>query len=94
MALGGLAREARTAALVALLVGLPIVFVGLVPREVAPPAGWASDAFPFVHAVRFFVASLFDVSPWATVGREAAWLCGLALGYGLVARAVAPRLAS
>ncbi len=93
-ALGGLAREARTAALIALLVGLPIVFVGLVPREVAPPAGWISDGLPFAHTVRFFVASLFDVSPWGTVGREAAWLAGLALGYGVLARASASRLVS
>lgn len=90
--LGGLAREARTAALVALLVALPLVFVGLVPREVAPPAGWVSDAFPFAHAVRFFTAALFDVSPWTTVGKEAAWLTGLAAAYGLLARLAAPRL--
>jgi len=92
--LGGLAREARTAALVAVLVALPLVFVGLVPREVAPPAGWISDAFPFAHAVRFFTAALFDVSPWAAVGKEAAWLAGLGLGYGALARLAAPRLTS
>jgi len=53
--------------------------LGLVPREVIPPAGWISDAFPFVHAVRFFTSSLYDASPWAGVGREAAWLIGLGL---------------
>ena len=36
---GALAREARTASLVAVLVVLPIVFLGLVPREVAPVGG-------------------------------------------------------
>ena len=76
--LGGLAREARTASLVALLVVLPIVFLGLVPKEVVPAAAWISEAFPFSHAARFFQAALFDSSPWSTVGREALWLVGLA----------------
>ncbi len=92
--LGSLAREARTAALVAVLVALPVVFVGLLPREVAPPAGWVSDAFPFAHAGRLFTASLFEVSPWGALGREAAWLVGLAAGYGVLARLAAPRLTS
>jgi ABC-2 type transport system permease protein len=90
--LGGLARETRTAALVAVLVTLPIVFVGVVPREVAPPAGWVSDAFPFAHAVRFFTAALFEVSPWGGLLREAAWLVALGLVYGVAARLAAPRL--
>ena len=42
--LGALAREARSASLVALLVVMPIVFLGLIPAEVVPPAGWLSDA--------------------------------------------------
>lgn len=90
--IGGLAREARTASLVAVLVVLPVVFVGLVPREVARPAGWVSDAFPFAHAVRFFSSALFDVSPWSAVGREVAWLLGLGLAYGVLARFAARRL--
>jgi ABC-2 type transport system permease protein len=90
--IGGLAREARTASLVALLVVLPIVFLGLVPREVVPAAAWISEAFPFSHAARFFQAALFDADPWASVGREALWLVGLALGYGLLARVAARRL--
>lgn len=92
--LGTLAREARTASLVAILVVLPIVFVGLVPREIAPPAGWFSDAFPFAHGVRFFSSALYDVSPWRTLGREALWLLGLGAGFGLLARAGARRLSS
>jgi ABC-2 type transport system permease protein len=91
---GGLAREARTASLVAMLLVLPIVFVGLVPREVSPAAGWISDAFPFVHAVRFFSSALYDVSPWGTLGREAAWLIGLGALFWLAARAAARRLAA
>ena len=49
--LGGLAREGRTASLVAILAVLPIVFLGLVPREVAPAAAAISNAFPFAHGV-------------------------------------------
>ena len=85
-ALGTLAREARTASLVALLVVMPIVFLGLVPREVVPTAGYVSDALPFTHAVRLFSSSLYDASPWAAVAREAAWLGALCLGFGALAR--------
>jgi ABC-2 type transport system permease protein len=91
-AVGGLAREARTASLVAILIVLPIVFLGLVPREIVPLAGWLSDAFPFAHAVRFFASSLFDRRPWGTLGREAAWLVGLVAAYGALARLAARRL--
>ena len=90
--LGALAREARTASLVALLVVLPIVFLGLVPREVVPVAGVLSDALPFAHAVRLFASSLYDARPWAAVGREAAWLAGLGLAFAAAARLGARRL--
>ena len=92
--LGALAREARAASLVALLVVLPVVFLGLVPREVVPAAGWISDALPFAHAVRFFSASLYDLSPWGTMLREAAWLAGLAAIFGAIARVGTRRLSS
>jgi ABC-type multidrug transport system permease subunit len=84
--LGTLAREARTASLVALLVVMPIVFLGLVPREVVPTAGFVSDGLPFAHAVRLFSSSLYDASPWGSVAREAAWLAGLCLAFGGLAR--------
>jgi ABC-2 type transport system permease protein len=84
--LGALAREARTASLVALLVVLPIVFLGLVPRELVPAAGWISDLLPFVHAVRLFASALYDASPWGTVLVEAAWLAALGLVFAAVAR--------
>lgn len=90
--LGALAREARTASLVAVLVVLPIVFLGLVPGEIVPVAGWISDALPFAHAVRFFASALYDTSPWATLAREALWLAGLALVFGAAARVAARRL--
>jgi ABC-type Na+ efflux pump permease subunit len=90
--LGALARESRTASLVSLLVVLPIVFLGLVPREVVPAAGYVSDALPFAHAVRFFGSALYDASPWSAVAREAAWLVGLAAVFATAARAGARRL--
>jgi len=90
--IGGLAREARSASLVALLAVLPIVFLGLVPKEVVPAAAWISEAFPFSHAARFFSSALFDADPWPSVAREALWLVGLGAGYGLLARVAARRL--
>ena len=90
--LGALAREARTASLVAVLVVMPIVFVGLVPQQVVPVAGWISDALPFAHAVRYFASSLYDTSPWATVLRELGWLIGLGAIFGGLARLASRRL--
>lgn len=84
--LGALSREARTASLVALLVVLPVVFLGLIPSEVFPAAGWVSDALPFAHAVRLFSSALYDVHPWSSVAREAAWLGGLTALYGAATR--------
>lgn len=91
--LGALARESRTASLLAVLVVLPVVFLGLVPKEIVPAAAWISDLFPFVHAVRFFASALYDGSPWQILGREAAWLIGLAAVFGGLARLSARRLA-
>jgi len=90
--LGALARETRTASLVAVLVVMPVVFLGLVPREVAPVAGWLSDGLPFAHAVRYFSASLYDASPWGEVFRELLWLTGLGLVFGGLARVATRRL--
>jgi hypothetical protein len=90
---GALARESRTASLVGVLVVLPVVFLGLVPREIVPIAAWVSDLFPFVHAVRYFASALYDGSPWGTIARETAWLVGLAALFGGLARLSVPRLA-
>jgi len=90
--LGALARDARSASLVAVLVVMPVVFLGLVPREVVPVAGWLSDALPFVHAVRYFASALYDASPWRTVGRELLWLAGLGALFGSLARVATRRL--
>ena len=90
--LGALAREARSASLVALLVVMPIVFLGLIPREVVPPAAWVSDVLPFAHSVRFFSAALYDLSPWTSVLREGVWLVALGVVFGGLARIEARRL--
>jgi ABC-type transport system involved in multi-copper enzyme maturation permease subunit len=90
--LGGLAREARSASLVALLVVMPIVFLGLIPAEIVPPAGWLSDLLPFAHSVRFFRSALYDLGPWGEVAREALWLVVLGLVFGGLARLGARRL--
>ena len=83
---GALAREARTASLVAVLLVLPIVFLGLIPPEVFAAAGWASDGLPFAHGVRLFSATLYDLHPWGAVAREAAWLVALGTLFSLLAR--------
>jgi ABC-2 type transport system permease protein len=90
--IGALAREVRSATLGALLVALPIVLLGLIPREVAPPAGYVSDIFPFSHGERFFSSALYDLHPWATIGPEALWLLGLLVVWGALARLAQPRL--
>ena len=90
--LGALAREARTASLVAVLVVMPIVFLGLIPPQIVPPAGWASTLLPFTHAVDFFRAALWDLSPWGEVLRQALWLLALGLVFGTLARLGARRL--
>jgi ABC-2 family transporter protein len=92
--LGALAREARTASLLAVLVVLPVVFLGLVPRGAVALAWWISDFLPFAHAVRFFGAALYDPSPWRTVAVETAWLLGLGAVFWVLARLGMRRLTS
>jgi ABC-2 type transport system permease protein len=83
---GALAREARTASLVAVLLVLPIVFLGLIPPEVFAAAGWVSDGLPFAHGVKLFSATLYDLDPWGAIARETAWLAGLGALFSLLAR--------
>jgi ABC-type Na+ efflux pump permease subunit len=89
---GALARESRTAVLVAFLAALPLVLLGLVPECAARAAWWVAHAFPFSHAVDFFQAALYDTDPWTTLLREAAWLVGLAAAFGAAARLAVRRL--
>ncbi|HSB37585.1 MAG TPA: ABC transporter permease [Gaiellaceae bacterium] len=89
---GALAREARSASLVAVLVVMPIVFLGLIPQEVVPLAGWLSALLPFTHAVSFFRSALYDLDPWSEVVRQALWLLLLGGIFGILARLEARRL--
>jgi hypothetical protein len=89
---GVVAKEARTAVLVAFLAALPIVLVGLVPEGSVTALGWLSDVFPFRHSIRFFEAALFDLDPWATLAREAAWLLALGAVFATAARIGVRRL--
>jgi ABC-type transport system involved in multi-copper enzyme maturation permease subunit len=91
---GALSRDGRTAALVAVLAVLPILLVGLVPSQVSQVAATISEGFPFTHAADLFAAALYDTDPWRRLGEEVAWLVGLGLAYGLLARAAARRLLS
>ena len=84
--IGALARESRTASLVGLLVVLPVVFLGLVPRRSSRPPPGSATRFPFAHAVRFFASALYDGSPWDESPGEAAWLLGLGRVFGVLAR--------
>jgi hypothetical protein len=73
-------------------VALPIVLLGFLPEVSVAPAAWVSNAFPFAHAVRLFESSLYDLSPWGTVAREAAWLTGLLAVFAAGARLGVRRL--
>jgi ABC-2 type transport system permease protein len=92
--LGALAGEARTASLLAVLVVLPVVFLGLVPRGALPVAYWVSELLPFAHAVKWFGAALYDTSPWRALGIETAWLLGIGAVLGTLARLSVRRLAA
>jgi len=83
---GVVAREVRTAVLVAFLMALPLVLLGLLPTGTVEAANVISNAFPFSHAVDFFQSALYDNDPWGTLAREAAWLAGLAAAFGTGAR--------
>ncbi len=89
---GTLGRDSGTAMLLALLVGLPVVLVGVLPAGAVPAADVIGELVPFGHVVDLATAALFDASPAGTVARESAWLLVLAAVYGAVARALAPRL--
>ena len=80
--MGALAREGRTAALVAFLVVLPVVLLGFVPSGSSSALAGLADAFPFGHATRLFQSALYDASPAAGFAEGAAKLLGLGAAYG------------
>jgi ABC-2 type transport system permease protein len=85
-------REARTALLGAVALALPLAFLAVVPSDAVPVAGAIGALFPVEHAVRFFSSALYDASPWGTLAKETAWLVGIALVLGALARLTARRL--
>ena len=89
---GALARDGRSASLVAVLIALPIVLLGLVPTELLHGVGTLSDFFPFAHTSALIGSALYDPNPWTVVVPNGLWLAGLALGYGVLARLALPRL--
>jgi ABC-2 type transport system permease protein len=91
---GTLARNAGAAMLLAILVGLPLALVGIVPAGSSIATDWLRDLAPFAAAVELSSAALYDVDPWSSVGIEAARLFLLTLGFGALARLAAPRLLS
>ncbi len=92
--LGALARESRAASLLAILIVLPVVVLGLVPRGALAPAYWVSLFLPFTHAFRWFNAALYDTSPWRTIGIETLWLLGIGSVLFLLARRAVRQLAA
>lgn len=90
--LGTLARDASGAMLLALLVGLPVVLIGIVPPGSFALAGTLAALAPFGHAVDLATAALYDTSPARRVAAEAAWLLGLAVAFAALARLTVRRL--
>jgi ABC-2 type transport system permease protein len=87
VALGALAREVRAASLLALLLSLPIAFLGLVPSGAVSPGLY--DAISVLSAAFPFRPSL-DALTAAVAGGELAGplahLAGLTVAFGLLSR--------
>lgn len=90
--LGTLARDASAAMLLALLVGLPVVLLGVVPAGSFALADTLSAVVPFGHAVDLATAALYEGDPWDEALTEGTWLLGLALAFAGLARLTVRRL--
>jgi hypothetical protein len=90
--MGTLARDASGAMLLALLVGLPIVLLGVIPPGTFALADTLSALVPFGHTVDLATAALYEPEPLGEVLREGAWLLGLAGAFALLARVGVRRL--
>jgi ABC-2 type transport system permease protein len=88
-AIGGLAREVRTASLLAFMLSLPIVFLSLVPSGTVAPSLYdvirvVAALFPFKPTLDLMAGALQASGP--AVGWPLVHLAGLTLAYGAVAR--------
>jgi ABC-2 type transport system permease protein len=90
--IGTLARELRTAAILALALVLPVIFLGIVPRELSVTAARISEAFPFAPSAHVFSDVLFVSAPLGGLVSGLAHLLLLTLIFGAGARLVANRL--
>lgn len=80
-----LVADARGAALVAVLIALPLMLLSLLDNDVARAF---VQIFPFEPAQQLYSHVLFDVDPWPEIGTRVAQLLGLTL----VSFAIAARL--
>jgi hypothetical protein len=89
---GTVARELRTAAILALALVLPMIFLGIVPHELSPTAATVSTAFPFAPSAHVFSDVLFVSAPLGGLAGGLAHLALLTLVFGAAARLAANRL--
>jgi ABC-type multidrug transport system ATPase subunit len=90
--IGVLVRDLAGGALVALLLTLPFVLAGIVPRGVVAALDVVSAAFPFAATVEALTGVLYDADPVAALATGAAHLGALAVLYGGAARLLSHRL--
>jgi ABC-2 type transport system permease protein len=90
--IGVLVRDLAGGALVALLLTLPFVLAGIVPRGVVAALDVVSAAFPFAATVEALTGVLYDADPVASLATGAAHLGALAVLYGAAARLLSHRL--
>jgi hypothetical protein len=86
-----LARDARTATLVGILLVLPLAPLALVGTD--GPVSWVEQALPVAPARSLFNAVLFEVSPWQSVLRHGLQLLAIALVPAALAARLLRRLA-
>ena len=95
-AIGALAREVRTASLLAFMIALPVAFLSLVPSGTVAPGlfdaiGVLTAVFPFDASLRALEGAFDRAGP--SVGIAIVHLAVLCLAYGLIARLALRRFA-
>jgi ABC-2 type transport system permease protein len=96
VAIGGLAREVRAASLLAFMLSLPIAFIALVPTSAVSGTlksvlDTVAFVFPFKPALDAANNAFSGTAP--PIGWPLLHLAGLAVAFGLLARAAVRRLA-